>query len=154
MKKLIGLAIVAVVFTVPAAMAAESGAGCGLGSQLFEGKDGLLFNVLAQTTNGISGNNTFGMTSGTSGCDKDSVVLQEKEQEVFVSANMGNLSQDMALGSGQYLQSMAVLMGCSGAVFGDFALDARGNIQTVLAGSYDWEDDHRFSNVLGRMTGY
>jgi hypothetical protein len=49
------------------------------------------------------------------------VILNEKEQEVFVAANIDNLSQDMAMGGGQYLQSMAVLMGCGEGVFADFA---------------------------------
>jgi hypothetical protein len=77
--------------------------------------------VLAATTNGISGNQTFGITSGTSGCDADSVILLEQEQEVFVAANLDNLSQDMAAGEGQYLHSMAALMGCGEGAYADFA---------------------------------
>lgn len=131
MKKLIGLAVAAFVFAVPAAMAGES-AGCGLGSQIFEGKDGLMFNTLAATTNGIAGNQTFGMTSGTSGCNADDVVLRDKEQVVFVAANMDNLSQDMVQGSGQYLKSMAALMGCSDAVYGDFAELTQERYETLV----------------------
>ena len=119
-KKLIGLVLA--LFLLPAASAlADDAAGCGLGKTLWEGQSGLLANVLAATTNGTSGNNTFGMTSGTSGCDKDAVILNEKEQEVFVAVNLENLSQEMAQGSGEHLRALATLMGCSTNVYTDFA---------------------------------
>jgi hypothetical protein len=92
------------------AMAEEKGAGCGLGKMLFEGKSGMVPHILAATTNGSSGNNTFGITSGTSGCEADSVIKREHEQEVFVANNFDNLSQDMARGDGWAapLPSMAI----------------------------------------------
>jgi len=121
MKKILGLAIMIALSSVTLALAENNGSGCGLGKKLFEGQKGLIPNILAATTNGISGNQTFGMTSGTSGCDADAVILNDKEQEVFVAANLDNLSQDMAMGGGQYLQSMAVLMGCGEGSFSDFA---------------------------------
>src|SRR6186713_935077 len=43
-------------------------AGCGLGSMIFEPDSGFT-QVFAATTNGTSGNQTFGITSGTSNCD-------------------------------------------------------------------------------------
>ena len=119
-KKLIGLFLAT--FLIPAASAlADEAAGCGLGKTLWEGQSGLLANVSAATTNGTSGNNTFGMTSGTSGCNADSTVLKEKEQEVFVAVNMDNLSQEMAQGNGEHLRALATLMGCSTSVYSDFA---------------------------------
>ena len=35
---------------------------------LFKGQRGVATHVVAATTNGTSGNNTFGMTTGTNGC--------------------------------------------------------------------------------------
>ena len=43
--------------------------GCGLGNELIGEKEGLGWNVLGATLNGTSGNQTFGMSSGTLGCD-------------------------------------------------------------------------------------
>ena len=118
-KKLIGL--IMALFLLPAAAAlAGTGSGCGLGQMAWEGDSGLLANVLAITTNG-TGMNTFGMTSGTSGCNADSTVKVEKEQEVFVAVNLETISQQMAQGNGQHLRALATLMGCSTTVYPDFA---------------------------------
>ena len=132
MKKILGLTIVLAFALAPLALAENNGSGCGLGKKLFEGQRGLIPNVLAATTNGTLGNNTFGMTSGTSGCDADAVVLQDKEQEVFVSANLDNLSQDMATGNGQYLRSMATLMGCGEGAFAEFASLTQDKYEVLL----------------------
>ena len=132
MKKILGLTIVLAFALAPMALAENNGSGCGLGKKVFEGQRGLIPNILAATTNGISGNNTFGMTSGTSGCDADAVVLQDKEQEVFVSANLDSLSQDMATGDGQYLHSMATLMGCGDGAYADFANLTQTQYETLL----------------------
>lgn len=119
-KKLIGL--IMAVFLLPAASAlADEAAGCGLGKTLWEGQSGLLANVLAYTTNQTSGSQTFGMTSGTSGCNADSTVKVEREQEVFVAVNLENISQEMAQGNGEHLRALATLMGCSTNVYSDFA---------------------------------
>ncbi|WP_421711940.1 DUF3015 family protein [Alcanivorax sp.] len=48
---------------------APGGPGCGWGNMLFEGNSGLPMHLLATIVNGTSGNATFGMTTGTNGCD-------------------------------------------------------------------------------------
>lgn len=121
MRKCLFLAIAGTLLFVGSAVAAETGPGCGLGKLVFDGKKGILFHTLAWTTNGTLSNQTFGITSGTLGCDADAVILREKEQEVFVAANFERLSQDMAQGRGQYVDAMANLMGCGPAVRTDFA---------------------------------
>lgn len=100
---------------------AAEGAGCGLGTQLFKGQSGLLPNVLAMTTNEFYSTDTFAMTSGTSGCKTDGVVMQSKEQEVFVAVNLGALNQEMAQGQGQHVTALAALMGCPADLQGKFA---------------------------------
>ena len=120
MKRILGLVALASLLALPA-MAAQDGSGCGLGAQVFKGQSGVAPHVLAATTNGTSGNQTFGITSGTSGCKADAVVKQEVEQQMFVAANLDNLSQEMAQGQGEYLHALAGLMGCPGSVQGEFA---------------------------------
>ncbi|MFZ5875733.1 MAG: DUF3015 domain-containing protein [Nitrospirota bacterium] len=90
---------------------ARSGPGCGLGYLLFQGQKGLIPQVLAATTNGTFGNQTFGMTTGTSGCSQDGIVSREHEAEVYAQATIENLSQEMAQGQGEHLASLATLMG-------------------------------------------
>jgi hypothetical protein len=89
---------------------AKSGPGCGMGYLLFQGQRGLLPQVLAASTNGTF-INTFGMTSGTSGCSQDGIVSREHEAEVYAQATIENLSQEMAQGQGEHLASLATLMG-------------------------------------------
>lgn len=120
MKRVLGILALLALATMPA-LAAQDGAGCGLGAQLFKGQSGVVPHVLAATTNGTFGNQTFGITSGTSGCNADSVVKQEYEQQLFVAASLDNLSQEMAQGRGEYVNALSGLMGCPATLQGEFA---------------------------------
>lgn len=92
------------------AMADNSGPGCGWGSMLFEGQSGVASHVVAATTNGTSGNNTFGMTSGTNGCDTTKRLEYSGTSKV-VYHNMDRLSDDIAKGEGEILSTVASVMG-------------------------------------------
>jgi len=96
------------------AIADNSGPGCGWGSMLFEGSSGTPSHVVAATTNGTSGNNTFGMTSGTNGCDT-SKTLDYKGTSAVVFHNMDRLSNDIAKGEGEILDTVASVMGIDSA---------------------------------------
>src|SRR5262245_21507042 len=54
--------------------------GCGLGSILFGTDQNKVMQILAATSNGCFGSQTFGITSGTSNCVSGGVVKAEKEQ--------------------------------------------------------------------------
>ena len=95
-------------------MADNTGPGCGWGSMLFEGSSGTASHVVAATTNGTSGNNTFGMTSGTNGCDT-SKTIDYKGTSAVVFHNMDRLSNDIAKGHGEILDTVASVMGIEGA---------------------------------------
>lgn len=118
MKKVFGIALALGLLSASAALA-DSGSGCGLGKQIWAGQKGVVPHLLAATTN-VTSVAPVSMTSGTSGCTADGIILREKEREVFVAANLDPLSQEMAQGDGGHLQSLAGLMGCS-AAYGDFA---------------------------------
>lgn len=63
------------------------------------------------TTNGTFGYQTFGISSGTFGCNNDGAVWASKKFNVFASVNFDNLAQEMAQGEGEHLTSLATLMG-------------------------------------------
>jgi hypothetical protein len=88
-------------------------AGCGLGSLAFKDQPGMI-QIVAATLNGIYGNQTFGITSGTSNCAEDGVSVAEKEKEYFSEANFESLNVEMAQGSGETLEAFAHIMGCEG----------------------------------------
>jgi hypothetical protein len=84
-------------------------AGCGLGLQLM-GKDGN--QILAATTNGTSGNQTFGISSGTSGCTDGGTMAENKQVPAFIEMNKEALAIESARGQGETLAGLAQLMGC------------------------------------------
>ncbi len=84
--------------------------GCGLGTMAFEGQNGLLSQTAAATTNGTSGNQTFGITSGTLDCEQYKTFTSNEKVDTFVAENMDNLARDIARGQGEYLNTLAVLM--------------------------------------------
>lgn len=94
------------------AIAAESDnvGKCGWGSKLMEGNAGIAPQVLAVTTNGTSGNQTFGITSGTSGCTRDGVVRSNWKTALFIDNNVNKLAHDVSKGSGETLDSLASLL--------------------------------------------
>ena len=84
--------------------------GCGLGSTIFAGQSGLAPQVLAVTTNGTFGNQTFGITSGTLGCDDGDSVVASAEVRQLADANLDKLAVDIARGEGETLASLASAM--------------------------------------------
>jgi hypothetical protein len=101
----------------------DTGPGCGLGKELWanaNNQKSVGVQVLAATTNGTSGTQTFGISSGTSGCTNNGTLLSEYKITVFASANFDNLSQDMARGNGEHLASFAELLNIPQENRGDF----------------------------------
>ena len=84
-------------------------AGCGLGSMVFKNKPGKI-QILAGTTNGILGSQTFGLTSGTSGCVED---MNGDTAALYIRTNKEPLMQDISRGSGETLTGLAAMLGCS-----------------------------------------
>lgn len=84
---------------------------CGWGSKVFSGQRGIAPQILAVTTNGTSGNQTFAITSGTSGCTQDGVVRSAWKTAMFIDGNRTKLARDMAVGHGESLDALAQLIG-------------------------------------------
>jgi len=87
-------------------------AGCGVGTGLLlDGSDkSILRKVLAVTTNQMS-SQTFGITTGTSGCSENGALVSNQRLNMFAGANIDKLAADMAVGDGETLDSMAEIMG-------------------------------------------
>jgi hypothetical protein len=115
MRMVMASALLAVAVGGPAAWAQEQGerassAGCGVGTILFEGQKGPVPQILAVTTNGTSGNQTFGITTGTLGCEKEGVVRPPTKVRMLMLSSLDNLAGDVARGDGETLESLASLM--------------------------------------------
>src|SRR5437867_11379808 len=118
-KKLILLqvAVALVCFSATAALAAgnpDTGPGCGLGKLAwadFGHQKNIGPQVLMATTNGTFGSQTFGISTGTSGCTNDGKVWAEYKVTMFAEINFEKVSQEMAQGRGEHLASLATRMG-------------------------------------------
>lgn len=87
-------------------------AGCGLGSIVFkENTKGS--QILAATTNGTFGNQTFGITSGTSNCGSGvAKQVNVQKQKDYIIANLSSLQREAAQGSGDAVNGLASVFGC------------------------------------------
>lgn len=100
----------AAMFVAPAN--ALDSTGCGLGSMAWRGQSGIIPQVAAVTTNGIFGNQTFGITFGTSGCDPNGRVTGGTQKMIlaFVENNMEQFAMDAAAGQGETLTTLAGIL--------------------------------------------
>ncbi len=116
MRKLlaVGLAVMALAPSLSFAAGNHPMAGCGLGYLLLSNKDNSKgMQLLGMTTN-WTGTQTFGITSGTSGCTEDGAVVLAKSAEVYAEVNLDSLRQEMAQGQGEYVRTFASLLGAQG----------------------------------------
>jgi hypothetical protein len=118
MRNQIAVALAAVLFALPASAADTKSAikgsgtygtaGCGLGSMAFGNSPGAV-QILAATTNGLFGSQTFGITSGTSNCGAGAFASGTKS---FVEANREVLAKDISRGAGEAIGALAVINSC------------------------------------------
>ena len=117
-KSIIGMVVAAGLLTLGAATASAQAtgtygdAGCGLGSMLFGNKPGII-QVLAATTNGFFGTQTFGITTGTSNCGGSAAGIAATK--AFIETNREALAKDISRGQGETVANLATLSGCSDA---------------------------------------
>jgi hypothetical protein len=118
-------------FSSTAFAAGYGSAGCGLGSLAFQKND--MTQVLAATTNGTFGSQTFGITFGTSNCNAEGMVKLSMARESFIEANYKDLSRDAAAGKGEYVNSLAVLYGYTPQTAWQFSQLLQKNYTTIFS---------------------
>jgi len=108
MKKVLA-AVFALSLTLVATEVFANNAGVGIGTVLLKGKQGKVMELAATCLNGISGNGTFAISTGTLGYKEGSVIGLNLVDE-YVAQNMDSLANDIAKGGGEYLDTLAHLM--------------------------------------------
>ena len=108
--------------------------GCGLGSIVIKNQNSSVLQALAATTNGTSGNQTFGITSGTSNCNKPSNFVSNDKLNQFVNENMDELAMDISAGKGETLNTVAALMNIENKE--DFASKLQANFSDRIFSLY------------------
>ncbi|RSD30208.1 DUF3015 domain-containing protein [Vibrio pectenicida] len=115
MKKLLAATVLASTLPMSGLVMADNDVGCGLGTMVFDGNEGKVSKILAATTNGTSGNQTFGITFGTLGCDGTGKVTSSQKLAMFIDGNIDNLARDMAKGQGETLATLSEVWGINEA---------------------------------------
>ncbi|MDE2434126.1 MAG: DUF3015 domain-containing protein [Burkholderiales bacterium] len=150
MKKLLAAALM---IAAGSAMA-QNNVGCGWGSALFNGQKGVAPQVLAATTNGTSGNQTFGITFGTSGCTQDGVVSSSWKISMYIDGSRVALARDAAAGQGESLDALASVMGVKAEDRAEFAAAIKSNFGTVFANDNVAANLKEVLAANDRLSGY
>ncbi|HEX4869404.1 MAG TPA: DUF3015 family protein [Moraxellaceae bacterium] len=130
MKKLLAIAVLS---TSASVAFADQDIGCGLGTMIFAGQSGPVFKVLGATTNGTFGNQTFGITTGTLGCQSAGAITSRQRLSMFTGSNIEGLARDMSVGRGETLNVLADLMGVKEADKAHFFQATKTNFGKIFA---------------------
>ena len=114
-----------------ASFAAANNVGCGLGTVVMGGQQGLAPQVMAVTTNG-TGMQTFGISSGTSGCSQDGVVPSNKIAMSFIEGNQARLAREMAAGQGDTVAGLASVLQVADADAAAFSSTLKNNYGKIF----------------------
>ncbi|MEY2701016.1 MAG: hypothetical protein RIQ52_1771, partial [Pseudomonadota bacterium] len=88
----------------------EGASGCGWGSLLFDGNNGVGAHIAAMSTNASFSNDMFGVSSGTNGCSANPVI-HYRGGRIYISQNMTQLAQDVSRGDGETLAGLSTTLG-------------------------------------------
>ncbi len=149
MKKIL-LASLLSTFAMTSVQAETVNVGCGLGSMVFDGKTDKVSQILAVTTNGTSGNQTFGISSNTLGCATDGKVKSYVAVSTFMTANIDKVAHDMAIGQGESMDTLASLMGMSEEHKARFFSMSKNNFDQIFS-SVSTTSDEAISSMAAIM---
>ena len=131
MKKLT-LAAILLASSSSAFAVSPGGPNCGWGNMAFEGKSGLVSHMLGSWLNGSTGNNTFGMSSGTNGCVVKGKLTYGGKSILAFNSIMTEFAEDTARGEGEALTTVAIMMGVEKQDRVVFAEVAHSNFNTLF----------------------
>ena len=119
--------------------------GCGLGNQVITNQDSVVMQVLAATTNGTFGNQTFGITSGSLGCTKPAKFVSNEKAKSFVANNMDKLAMDISAGKGESIDTLATLLNIEDTA--TFKTNLQSNFGTIYTGT-DVDAAHVIDSIV------
>lgn len=107
-------------------------AGCGVGSMAF-GPKGMQSS--AAFLNGLSFNQSFGISFGSSNCmpTGKGTASDERAQQDFFVANFQSLSKEIAQGAGDTVVAFASALGCAPAAAPTVVVELREDYQRIFA---------------------
>ncbi|WP_111494397.1 MULTISPECIES: DUF3015 domain-containing protein [Marinobacter] len=124
--------------------------GCGVGAMIWKGQSGMAPHILAATTNGTLGNQTFGMTTGTLGCNTNESV---QSMAMYMDNNIDKIARDMSRGEGENLDTLAVLLKVDEADRPAFRQLMQDNFATIFPSS-DTTSDEAVSAIVALLESH
>jgi hypothetical protein len=110
---------------------ADDDVGCGVGTTIMEGENGLIPHLLASFTNGVTFQ-SISLTLGVMGCDTNDTITADAQLRKFAAGNIDRLSRDMAVGGGESLDVLAGLLGVTTDDRPVFAQAVQANFATLF----------------------
>lgn len=136
------VSVIVSTFALGTAFAQDRSNGCGMGWRVTKSMTTSASYTRALTNATFS--NTLAMTSGTSGCARHDLVLNEKSKIHFIESNLIPLQYEVAVGSGERLEAAGVLFGCQQSMT-EFKAALKSNSSKIFGG------DNSASNVKGKV---
>jgi len=119
--------------------------GCGLGNLVIKNQDTVVMQSFGATTNGTSGNQTFGITTGTLGCTKPASFVSNEKAKTFIANNMDHLAMDISAGKGESVETLATLLNVKNKEH--FKQELQSNFSTIYSSS-DVEAAHVIDSIV------
>ncbi len=104
--------------------------GCGLGWVVIDSRN-MMGTTTRATTNAFVPP-TFGMTSGTIGCEQLSIAKNDVESASFVASNYETLKSELAEGRGESVTAALASMGCSAEQVPSVSTEIQKNYDSVV----------------------
>jgi hypothetical protein len=129
-----GIVLMAALLTLPTFLfARDKMDGCGLGWEVTNGST-VSATTTRATTNAVVPP-TFGMTSGTMGCNQfTGIASLERKNAEFVAQNYDVIKSELAAGKGEYATATAESFNCDASVFTKAVQE---NFDTIVAPAKD-----------------
>jgi len=147
MKKTVVIMSLALMVSAGYAETIRDNCGCGFGTMVLGDKEPTVISQLAATfLNGLLGNQTFGISSGTLECNPAPSVAANEQLKEFINGNMDQLAMDIAVGKGESLNSLADLMAVPAKDRPELYTKLQKNFDTIFT-SHDLTGDDVVTNL-------
>ncbi len=128
------------VFTPLSAALADNDVGCGVGTMIWEGNSGLMYKLLASSTNGIT-QQSISVTFGLINCNGKDTVTASARTRHFVSTNFDRIARDSAVAGGESLDTLAVLLEIDESDRAEFAALTQSHFEELFSSDHVTSDE-------------
>jgi len=128
------------VFTPVSAALADNDVGCGVGTMIWEGNSGLMYKLLASSTNNLTFQ-TISITLGALNCNGRNAVGANARTRHYVSTNFDRIARDSAVAGGESLDTLAVLLEIDESDRAEFAALTQRHFEELYSSDHVTSDE-------------